>query len=59
MSAPPTPVPYKPTSVFGENTLPAGTARLEGRLRYRILDPASEVILEPGHPGRRGPRPRR
>ena len=24
---------------------------LEGRLRYQVLDPASEVFLEPGHPG--------
>jgi hypothetical protein len=24
---------------------------LDGRLRYQVLDPASEVILEPGHPG--------
>ncbi len=24
---------------------------LEGRLRYQVLDRASEVILEPGHPG--------
>jgi len=51
--------------VFDENTLPAGLRRehrtrlgvwgvirvLDGRLRYRVLGPASEVILEPGHPG--------
>jgi hypothetical protein len=24
---------------------------LDGRLRYQVLDPASEVILEPGRPG--------
>ena len=24
---------------------------LEGRLRYHVLEPNSEVILEPGHPG--------
>ena len=24
---------------------------LEGRLRYNVLEPNSEVILEPGHPG--------
>jgi hypothetical protein len=24
---------------------------LEGRLRYQVLKPASEVILEAGHPG--------
>jgi tellurite resistance-related uncharacterized protein len=56
-------VPYKRTSVFDENTLPAGLRR-EHRtrpgvwgiirvldLRYQVLDPASEVILEPGRPG--------
>jgi tellurite resistance-related uncharacterized protein len=57
--------PYKRTPVFDENTLPAGLRRehrtepgvwgiirvLEGRLRYQVLDPASETILEPGHPG--------
>ena len=58
-------VPYKCTSVFDENTLPAGLRRehrtkpgvwgiirvLEGRLRYQVLDKVSEVILEPGRPG--------
>jgi tellurite resistance-related uncharacterized protein len=57
--------PYKRTRVFDEKTLPAGLRRehrtkpgvwgiirvLEGRLRYQVLDPASETILEPGHPG--------
>jgi len=62
--------PYKRTSVFDENTLPAGLRRahrtkpgvwgvirvLEGRLRYCVLDPASEAIiseaiLESGRPG--------
>ena len=57
--------PYRRTPVFDENTLPAGLRRehrtkpgvwgvirvLDGRLRYQVLDPASEVILEPGHPG--------
>jgi tellurite resistance-related uncharacterized protein len=57
--------PYKCTPVFDENTLPAGLRRehrtkpgvwgiirvLEGRLRYRVLDPASETILDPEHPG--------
>ena len=57
--------PYKRTAVFDENTLPAGLRRehrtkpgvwgliqvLEGRLRYRVLDPASEVVLTPGHAG--------
>jgi tellurite resistance-related uncharacterized protein len=59
------PVPYKQTSVFDENTLPAALRQehrtkpgvwgiirvLDGRLRYRVLDPASEVILERGRPG--------
>jgi tellurite resistance-related uncharacterized protein len=62
--------PYRRTPVFDENTLPAGLRRahrtkpgvwgiirmLEGRLRYCVLDPASEAItsetiLEPGRPG--------
>jgi tellurite resistance-related uncharacterized protein len=65
-AAAPTPEkPYKSTAVFDETTLPAGLQRehrtkagawgvirvLEGRLRYRVLDPKSEVILEPGRPG--------
>lgn len=47
------------------NSLPSGLRRehrtklgvwgiirvLEGRLRYEVLDPVSETILEPGHPG--------
>ena len=59
------PVPYKSTPVFDENTLPAGLRRkhrtkvgvwgiirvVEGRVRYRILDPVSETILDPDHPG--------
>ncbi|WP_372785338.1 DUF1971 domain-containing protein [Phenylobacterium sp.] len=62
---PPAPAPYRSTPVFDENTLPAGLRRehrtklgvwgvirvLEGRLRYEVLDPVSETILEPGHPG--------
>ena len=50
--------PYKSTPVFDENTLPAGLRRehrtkvgvwgiirvVEGRVRYRILDPVSETI---------------
>jgi tellurite resistance-related uncharacterized protein len=57
--------PYKSTSVFDENTLPIGLRRehrtktgvwgiirvLHGRVRYQVLDPVSEVILEPGRPG--------
>jgi len=65
-AAAPTPTkPYKSTAVFDETTLPAGLQRehrtkagawgvirvLEGRLRYRVLDPKSEMILEPGRPG--------
>jgi len=59
------PEPYKSTPVFDENTLPAGLRRehrtkagvwgvirvLEGSLRYRVLDPVSEIILDPNHPG--------
>jgi tellurite resistance-related uncharacterized protein len=58
-------VPYKRTAIFDENTLPAalrgehrtkpgvwGIIRvLDGRLRYQILDPVSDMILEPGRPG--------
>jgi tellurite resistance-related uncharacterized protein len=57
--------PYKATAVFDEVALPAGLRRehrtkagswgvirvLEGRVRYQVLDPNSEVILEPGRPG--------
>ena len=65
-AAAPTPTnPYRSTPVFDEVSLPAGLRRehrtkagawgvirvLEGRLRYQILDPASEAILEPGCPG--------
>lgn len=64
--APPlAPAPYKRTAVFDENTLPAGLRKehrtkqgvwgvirvLDGRVRYKVLKPQSEVILEPGHPG--------
>lgn len=59
------PLPYKRTSIFDETTLPAGLRRehrtkagvwavirvLEGRLRYRVLDPVSVQILESGCPG--------
>ena len=64
-SSPPSPIPYKRTAVFDEYTLPKGLRRehrtkpgvwgvirvLDGRVRYQVLDPASEVILEPGRPG--------
>lgn len=59
------PEPYKSTPIFDENTLPAGLRRehrtkagvwgvirvLEGNLRYRVLDPVSETILDPTRPG--------
>lgn len=59
------PEPYKSTPVFDQNTLPGGLRKehrtkagvwgvirvLEGRLRYQVLDPASETILDPDHPG--------
>ncbi len=58
-------MPYKSTPVFDENTLPGGLRKehrtkvgvwgiirvLEGRLRYRVLDPVTEMILDPEHPG--------
>jgi tellurite resistance-related uncharacterized protein len=64
-TAPSSKVPYKCTPIFDETTLPAGLRRehrtkagvwgvirvLEGRLRYRVLEPNSEVILEPAIPG--------
>jgi tellurite resistance-related uncharacterized protein len=57
--------PYKRTPVFDENTLPAGLRKehrtklgvwgvirvLEGRVRYRVLDPVAETILDPENPG--------
>ena len=59
------PVPYRSTPIFDENTLPAGLRKehrtkagvwavirlLEGRLRYRTVDPDSETILAPERPG--------
>lgn len=62
---PPAAAPYKRTSIFDENSLPEGLRRehrtkpgvwgvirvLDGRLRYVVIEPASEVILEPGNPG--------
>lgn len=62
---PPTPQPYKRTAVFDEVTLPAGLRKehrtkqgvwgvirvLHGRVRFKVLGPLSEEILEPGHPG--------
>jgi len=58
--------PYRRTPEFDENSVPAGllgrhtTAEgvwgvirvLEGRLRYRILEPeVEEHLLDPDHPG--------
>jgi tellurite resistance-related uncharacterized protein len=65
MDVPPASIPYKCTPVFNENTLPAGLRRehrtkagvwgvirvIEGRVRFQVLDPASERLLEPGRPG--------
>lgn len=62
---PPGLVAYKRTPVFDHDNLPAGLRRehrtragvwalihvIEGRLRYRTLDPMSEQILCPGTPG--------
>ena len=61
----PSPVPYKTTIVFDENTLPAGFRNehktkagvwgvirvLEGQLRYQVLAPVSDTVLEPGITG--------
>lgn len=58
--------PYRSTPLFTEATVPPGLLRshrtapgtwglirvLEGRLLYRVLDPASERVLDPaGAPG--------
>jgi tellurite resistance-related uncharacterized protein len=57
--------PYRSTPVFDEASLPKalrsrhntkagvwGMIRvIEGRLKLRYLEPASEVVLEPGKPG--------
>ena len=57
--------PYKSTPVFDEVTLPAGLRKehrtkagvwgviqvSERRLRYRVIEPRSESILDPEHPG--------
>lgn len=56
---------YKRTPEFDQDTLPAGLRRahrtkpgvwalihvIEGRLRYRVLEPLSETELTPGTPG--------
>jgi tellurite resistance-related uncharacterized protein len=57
--------PHKRTPVFDENTLPAGLRKehrtkpgvwgvirvLEGRLRFRVLDPVVETVLDSENPG--------
>jgi tellurite resistance-related uncharacterized protein len=57
--------PYKRTPIFDQHTMPAGLRHehrtkagvwaviqvIEGRLRYRIIDPPSEQILSPEQPG--------
>jgi tellurite resistance-related uncharacterized protein len=61
---------YRRTAVFDQDNLPAALRHehstkagvwalihvIEGRLRYRILDPLSETELEPGKPGVVSPR---
>ena len=58
-------VAYRRSPEFNEETLPAGLRRahttkagtwalihvLEGKLLYRVLDPACEQVLAPGTPG--------
>ena len=57
-------VAYRRTPVFDQDTIPAGLRRehrtacgvwglitvLEGRLRFRTLDPLAETVLTPGRP---------
>lgn len=59
------PKPYKSTPVFDEATLPAGLRKehrtkqgvwgviriLHGQVKYRVLEPVSETILDPDRPG--------
>ena len=61
---PPGLVAYRRTPVFDQDTIPAGLRRahrtragvwalltvLEGKLRFRTLSPASEIVLSPGEP---------
>ena len=58
-------LPYRSTPVFDQDTLPSalrarhdtkagvrGMVRvLEGELKLTYLDPPSEVVVTPGHPG--------
>lgn len=62
---PPELVAYSKSPEFDQDTLPAALQRdhstkagtwalihiLEGKLLYRIHEPASETVLEPGQPG--------
>ena len=57
--------PYNRTPLFTETTIPAGFTHqhstragvwglirvIEGRLRFRLLEPPVESILDPTHPG--------
>lgn len=57
--------PYRRTRIFTEDTLPASLLRehrtkpgiwgviriLDGRVRFRVMQPESVAILEPGRPG--------
>jgi tellurite resistance-related uncharacterized protein len=59
------PAPYKRTPVFDQDNLPDGLRHehrtkpgvwglirvIEGRLRYRVIDPPSEQVLAPETPG--------
>ncbi|WP_312796961.1 DUF1971 domain-containing protein [Tianweitania sp.] len=62
---PPDLVAYSRSPEFDQDTLPAALQRnhstkagtwalihvLEGKLLYRVMEPASETVLEPGTPG--------
>jgi len=62
---PPGLVPYSRSPEFNQDTLPTALQRdhstkvgtwalirvLEGKLLYRVHEPPSEIILEPGQPG--------
>ncbi len=64
-SLPPGLKPYRQTPVFDQDTLPAALRRahrtkpgvwglihvIEGSLRYRTYEPASETVLTPEKPG--------
>ena len=59
---PPGAIAYRRTPVFDQDTIPAGLRRehrtrsgvwasivvLDGKLRFRSLDPAAEAVLSPG-----------